>query len=156
MMTPSNDKLKNSKSIAIVTGASSGLGQEYVKYLCEKFPLDEIWLVARRGGPAPPAGGSPVRPVKSFPSGPDGFKIHRSALPGTGGGAAIYPIFNQCCRLWKNGFLQRYSPPAAGPHGTCKLQGYDGYYPDLHSIHKKRKPDTGNLLRSFLSAPSRF
>ncbi|MCU6763692.1 SDR family NAD(P)-dependent oxidoreductase [Brotonthovivens ammoniilytica] len=48
MMTPSNDTIKQPKSIAIVTGASSGLGQEYVKYLCEKFPLDEIWLAARR------------------------------------------------------------------------------------------------------------
>lgn len=33
--------------IAIVTGASSGLGREYVKLLDDEG-LDEIWLVARR------------------------------------------------------------------------------------------------------------
>lgn len=33
--------------IAIVTGASSGLGREYAKLL-DQEGLDEIWLVARR------------------------------------------------------------------------------------------------------------
>lgn len=36
-------------SIGIVTGASSGLGREYVRLL-DKEHLDEIWLVARREG----------------------------------------------------------------------------------------------------------
>ena len=35
-------------AIAIVTGASSGLGKEYARFLCENHELDEIWLVARR------------------------------------------------------------------------------------------------------------
>jgi len=35
--------------IAIVTGASSGLGQEYVKALTKDYAeLDEIWVIARR------------------------------------------------------------------------------------------------------------
>lgn len=35
--------------IAVVTGASSGLGEEYVKYIAEFYPeLDEIWIIARR------------------------------------------------------------------------------------------------------------
>lgn len=34
--------------IAIVTGASSGLGREFVRRIAEKEKLDEIWLVARR------------------------------------------------------------------------------------------------------------
>lgn len=35
--------------IAIVTGASSGLGREYVQAVADKLPnLDEIWIVARR------------------------------------------------------------------------------------------------------------
>lgn len=35
--------------IAIITGASSGLGAEYTKTIIELFPhLDEIWLIARR------------------------------------------------------------------------------------------------------------
>ncbi len=34
--------------IAIVTGASSGLGRAYAQRLDKSFPLDEIWLIARR------------------------------------------------------------------------------------------------------------
>ena len=36
------------KSIAIVTGASSGMGIEFVKLLAKKTELDEIWIIARR------------------------------------------------------------------------------------------------------------
>lgn len=36
-------------NIAIVTGASSGVGEEFIKQLIEKYPrLDEIWAIARR------------------------------------------------------------------------------------------------------------
>lgn len=36
-------------NIAVVTGASSGLGVEYVKQIAKMYPtLDEIWIVARR------------------------------------------------------------------------------------------------------------
>lgn len=35
------------KSIAIVTGASSGMGIEFVKLLAKKTELDEIWIIAR-------------------------------------------------------------------------------------------------------------
>ena len=34
--------------IAIVTGASSGIGREYVRQIAEREALDEIWVVARR------------------------------------------------------------------------------------------------------------
>lgn len=35
--------------IAIITGASSGLGHEYVRAVADKMPnLDEIWIIARR------------------------------------------------------------------------------------------------------------
>ncbi|MCD7806518.1 MAG: SDR family NAD(P)-dependent oxidoreductase [Lachnospiraceae bacterium] len=36
------------KKIAIVTGASSGLGREFILQLLKKNCLDEIWLIARR------------------------------------------------------------------------------------------------------------
>lgn len=39
----------NKKNIIIVTGASSGMGKEFVKQMDEKFPkVDEIWLISRR------------------------------------------------------------------------------------------------------------
>ena len=35
---------------AIITGASSGLGEEFVHQLKDVFPeIDEYWLIARRG-----------------------------------------------------------------------------------------------------------
>ncbi len=34
--------------IAVITGASSGLGREFVKQVCEKEKLDSIWIIARR------------------------------------------------------------------------------------------------------------
>lgn len=39
----------SSKNIIIITGASSGMGKEFVKQVDAKFPkVDEIWLIARR------------------------------------------------------------------------------------------------------------
>ena len=35
------------KHIAIVTGASSGIGRELAAGLSKKYPLDELWAVAR-------------------------------------------------------------------------------------------------------------
>lgn len=35
-------------NIAVITGASSGIGREFVLKADEKFKLDEIWVIARR------------------------------------------------------------------------------------------------------------
>lgn len=36
-------------NIAVITGASSGLGIEYLKNICERYPdIQQIWIVARR------------------------------------------------------------------------------------------------------------
>lgn len=40
--------MENQKEIAIVTGASSGLGREFVRLLDRQERLDEIWVIARR------------------------------------------------------------------------------------------------------------
>lgn len=37
----------NKKTIAVVTGASAGLGKEFVRLLLQKAELDEIWAIAR-------------------------------------------------------------------------------------------------------------
>lgn len=39
------------KKIAIVTGASSGIGAEFALQIEKNFYLDEIWMIARRTGP---------------------------------------------------------------------------------------------------------
>ena len=35
-------------SIAIITGASSGIGKEFAKQLKEKLSVEEFWFIARR------------------------------------------------------------------------------------------------------------
>lgn len=34
--------------IAVITGASSGMGREFVLQLAKEMPFDEIWVIARR------------------------------------------------------------------------------------------------------------
>ena len=36
------------RRIAVITGASSGLGRAYAKYVDRMMKLDELWLIARR------------------------------------------------------------------------------------------------------------
>ena len=36
--------------IAVITGASSGMGREFVYAVDREYSLDEIWIIARRGG----------------------------------------------------------------------------------------------------------
>ncbi len=51
-------------NIAIVTGASSGMGREFVMQLCQYVQVDEIWAIARREDALKALQASvPVRPV---------------------------------------------------------------------------------------------
>ncbi|MBO4758479.1 MAG: SDR family NAD(P)-dependent oxidoreductase, partial [Spirochaetaceae bacterium] len=36
------------KQIAIITGASSGIGEEFTRQVFKKYNYDEIWIIARR------------------------------------------------------------------------------------------------------------
>lgn len=48
-LTTSTEHIRSTgKTIAIVTGASSGLGREFVKLVDKKETYDEIWVIARR------------------------------------------------------------------------------------------------------------
>ncbi len=52
--------------IAIVTGASSGMGKEFVRQIDKKEQLDEIWVIARRAERLEELAGectTPVRPI---------------------------------------------------------------------------------------------
>ena len=40
--------IEDMKRIAIITGASSGIGEEFTRQVCEKYNYDEIWIIARR------------------------------------------------------------------------------------------------------------
>ena len=40
--------IEDMKRIAIITGASSGIGEEFSRQVCEKHDYDEIWIIARR------------------------------------------------------------------------------------------------------------
>lgn len=38
------------KLIALVTGASSGMGKEFARRVCKEYPVEEVWAVARNLG----------------------------------------------------------------------------------------------------------
>lgn len=40
--------MEDMKRIAIITGASSGIGEEFTRQVCAKYDYDEIWIIARR------------------------------------------------------------------------------------------------------------
>ena len=51
---------------AVVTGASSGLGREFVKQLSEEGKLDEIWVIARRRDKLEELASSVKTPLRIF------------------------------------------------------------------------------------------
>ena len=55
------------KNIAIVTGASSGIGKEFFLSLNDKTSLDEIWVVARSENKLQELSTLTKTPVRAFP-----------------------------------------------------------------------------------------
>ena len=76
------------KNIAIITGASSGLGAEFAKQVSEKYSYDEIWIIARREDKLKELSKeinnlhnySVVRPVVMDISGKDGVNCFKTFL----------------------------------------------------------------------------
>lgn len=56
------------KTIAIVTGASSGIGKEFFLSLKDKGPLDEIWVIARSKDKLEALQAETETPVRVFPA----------------------------------------------------------------------------------------
>ena len=68
---------------AIITGASAGLGQEYVRQIHSFFPeIQSFWLIARRPGRTdlPQIDGVELKPVALDLTAPDSFDILRCLL----------------------------------------------------------------------------
>ena len=68
--------------IAIVTGASSGMGREFVRQLSAYITVDEVWVIARRENALQELKSEcpyPIRPVPLDLCDPESFK-HLSAL----------------------------------------------------------------------------
>ena len=68
-------------NIAIVTGASSGMGKEFVLQLSEYVQVDEIWVIARREQALKELEAAvPVRPVALDLCDPESFKTYAALL----------------------------------------------------------------------------
>ena len=70
-------------NIAVVTGASSGMGREFVKAIDQTYELDEIWVIARREERLEALREicrTPVRPLAWDLSDPESFDAYRKLL----------------------------------------------------------------------------
>lgn len=70
-------------NIAIVTGASSGMGMEFVRQIDKKEKLDEIWVIARRMDRLEQLAGectTPVRPISLDLTERDSFESLKAML----------------------------------------------------------------------------
>ncbi len=71
------------KKIAVITGASSGMGREFVYAVDREFQLDEIWVIARRKERLEELQGeckTPVRPIAMDLSDSASFAAYKELL----------------------------------------------------------------------------
>ena len=69
--------------IAVITGASSGIGWEFVKGIAGSETLDEIWVIARRRERLEEVAQTVPVPVRSIPldlTEPESFEVYRKLL----------------------------------------------------------------------------
>ena len=69
--------------IAVITGASSGMGKEFVYAIDKEFNLDEIWVIARREEKLKELGEkcrAKVRPVALDLSDRENFNTYKTML----------------------------------------------------------------------------
>lgn len=69
--------------IAIFTGASSGMGREFVKQICEKETFDEVWVIARRIDRLKEIETELGQPVKCIPldlTDPKSYDVYKALL----------------------------------------------------------------------------
>lgn len=87
--------------IAIITGASSGMGREAARQLADCFSgLQEVWLIARRMDRMPGAGTDAADPGAVFRHRSDGCIPAGDAGKRAGGAQAQRKDFGKCFRLW--------------------------------------------------------
>lgn len=68
------------KRIAVITGASSGIGREFTRQVADKYKFDEIWIIARREDKLRELETEIIRPVVMDVSGKDGVQSFKNFL----------------------------------------------------------------------------
>ena len=70
-------------NIAVITGASSGMGREFVKAVDKAFDLDELWVIARRAERLESLHSECRTPIRAFPwdlSAPENQHAYKALL----------------------------------------------------------------------------
>ncbi len=141
--------------IAIVTGASSGLGMAFVRRLDALGGLDEIWGVARRGERMEALAAelrTPMRPLALDLTRLESVETAGShERGGAGGGGA-----GQRRRVRQIRHLRRTHPPGDLWHDRPELPGCRRTHCRRAPLHGAGKPGAGDLLLRRLSAPARL
>ena len=144
--------------VAIVTGASSGMGREFVLQIGALYKnLDEIWVIARRKGNLERVAEQSRLPLRIF----DGDLLKK-------------PVYKAFCealcedtpdirmlvsRIRKIRFCRRDQYAAETDpdrHGWLKLPSFNKNDPSLPSLHASWKPDRQSGIGSSLLSTTVF